>query len=121
MKISFRKTFRENNLKRRRLCQNSIQTIDDVDCNFFENVTLTAIDLFSTITNDFEDDGHQSPYSLLTTILISTVIVICMVLTICGNILVLLAFIVDRNIRQPSNYFIASLAATDILIGFSYM
>ncbi|KAK0079640.1 hypothetical protein PV325_000984, partial [Microctonus aethiopoides] len=79
---------------------------------------VTNITNSSYTGEDTQESGEfKPPFELWQTVLIALCLAACIVLTIGGNILVLLAFIVDHTIRQPSNYFIASLAATDMLIG----
>lgn len=64
-----------------------------------------------------DDSLLRLRYSFPVTIIIGVCIGICIVITVGGNVLVLVAFFVERTIRQPSNYFIVSLAVSDLCIG----
>lgn len=62
--------------------------------------------------------GWESPYSLPFIVTIAILMFILAVVTVLGNLMVLLSFYIDKNIRTPSNYFIFSLAVSDLIIGF---
>uniref|UniRef100_A0A8R1U2D3 G_PROTEIN_RECEP_F1_2 domain-containing protein n=1 Tax=Onchocerca volvulus TaxID=6282 RepID=A0A8R1U2D3_ONCVO len=50
-------------------------------------------------------------------IVLSVIMGAISIVTIVGNLAVLLCYYLDKNIRQPSNYFIFSLAISDLIIG----
>ena len=61
------------------------------------------------------DTSH--PYPAQLNIVLAIIGTFISLLTISGNVLVLVSFFADRQIRQPANYFIFSLAISDFLIG----
>lgn len=56
-------------------------------------------------------------YSLAFVVIISILIAFVSIVTVLGNLMVMLSFYIDRNVRTPSNYFILSLAVSDFIIG----
>lgn len=59
----------------------------------------------------------ESPKFAVSTVVVSSLfVVILILLTIFGNVLVIMAFKTFRRMRQVTNYFIVSLAVTDLLV-----
>ena len=82
----------------------------------------SEVDLTSNSSSSASDaDALAAPFGIFMTVLIAVCIGICIIITVFGNLLVLTAFVVERTIRQPSNYFICSLAVSDLAIGLISM
>lgn len=70
----------------------------------------------------FDNDTNQTlrstlaPYSLQTSLLLTILVGIMILLTVFGNVLVVIAVFTSRALRAPQNLFLVSLASADILV-----
>ncbi|XP_059354603.1 muscarinic acetylcholine receptor M5-like [Carassius carassius] len=58
-----------------------------------------------------------APYSLLEVITIATVSAVVSLITVVGNVLVILSFKVNSQLKTVNNYYLLSLAFADLIIG----
>nr|ANO38992.1 GCR010 [Schmidtea mediterranea] len=81
----------------------------------FLNGTTTASTIILSKVN------HTLLFPLPVTAILGFLAGVVSLATVAGNLLVITSFFVERALRNPTNYFIASLAVTDLLIGIFSM
>jgi len=96
-------------------------SVDNYTDGFF-NVTVDNGDAFwpwvaaENTTKGLEQVTTDAS-STVCIVVLSVVACVTSLITVGGNLIVILSFALEHTIRQPSNYFIASLAVSDFLIG----
>ncbi|KAM9726286.1 alpha-2A adrenergic receptor-like [Menidia menidia] len=68
------------------------------------------------LTRGNESSADKHPYSVQTSILLMILVGMLILLTVFGNVMVVIAVITSRALRAPQNLFLVSLACADILV-----
>ncbi|XP_058460123.1 muscarinic acetylcholine receptor DM1 isoform X2 [Malaya genurostris] len=93
-------------------------TIDDL----FYNFTPTAVASTVTAGNETDNGEDTEPtYSLLQIIVLGIIATVLSILTVAGNVMVMISFKIDKQLQTISNYFLFSLAIADFAIGLISM
>lgn len=69
----------------------------------------------------YEYDTYPSGYTWLQIILLAILITSVMVVIVVGNMLVIIAIATEKSLKNITNWFIASLAVADLLLGLVIM
>jgi muscarinic acetylcholine receptor M3 len=84
--------------------------------DLYLNLTSTALSVNGTQPPDTE---HT--YSLVQIIILGIIATILSILTVAGNVMVMISFKIDKQLQTISNYFLFSLAIADFAIGLISM
>ena len=78
--------------------------------------TLNGSPMFN-VSDAFSTSGETIERTLLEIILLGILLGLISLLTILGNLLVIVAVLTNKKLQCPTNYFILSLATTDFCLG----
>ncbi|XP_068021570.1 histamine H4 receptor [Melanerpes formicivorus] len=81
------------------------------------NSTAQALCVAGRCNGSLATHSLSSELSLGVLVLLASLMVLLALLTIAGNVLVILAFILDRGLRHHSNYYFLNLAISDFAVG----
>ncbi|XP_059709813.1 histamine H3 receptor-like [Haemorhous mexicanus] len=80
------------------------------------NSTAEILHADETCNETCSSQPRSSEFSLGVLVLLAFLMVLLCLVTILGNMLVILAFIMDRDLRHRSNYFFLNLAVSDFAV-----
>ncbi|KAM8833991.1 muscarinic acetylcholine receptor M5-like isoform 1-T1 [Synchiropus picturatus] len=79
--------------------------------------TMEVRNSLNSSANATSMDVRQVTHSLLEVVSIATVSAVVSLITIVGNVLVMVSFKVNSQLKTVNNYYLLSLAAADLIIG----
>lgn len=89
--------------------------------NYDYHIDFSGVDHTTAASNNSTIAANSEVSFTWETGILATLGALISLLTVGGNLIVILSFVLERAIRQPANYFIASLAVSDLLIGLVSM
>ncbi|XP_018802756.1 PREDICTED: alpha-2 adrenergic receptor, partial [Bactrocera latifrons] len=94
----------------------------------YSNQTLTvggggmaSANLSSNLTEVQWDGRYPSGYTLPQIVIASVIVTILMIIIVVGNMLVIIAIMTEKSLKNIQNWFIASLAVADFFLGLIIM
>lgn len=82
---------------------------------------LASNDTYNDTNIILEYDTYPSGYTWLQIILLAILVTSVMVVIVVGNMLVIIAIATEKSLKNITNWFIASLAVADLLLGLLIM
>nr|CAA80654.1 5HTx serotonin receptor [Mus musculus] len=87
----------------------------------FPEVTASPAPTWDAPPDNVSGCGEQINYGRVEKVVIGSILTLITLLTIAGNCLVVISVCFVKNVRQPSNYLIVSLALADLSVAVAVM